>query len=168
VGSLPSADDVDLAQAASPKLAVQRTEFAVDVGGASSLGGLRALWRSLLKSNTALAALRPLVAVREGRNRLGMQLRLVAGPLGDAAAAARICATMVENERPCTTTVFDGQRLAMKAEDQPAAAKPAVIPPAKPAAAVNRRSYAKRAATDDAAKKSETSTLSSFFGRSSK
>jgi hypothetical protein len=160
VGSLPSADDVDLAQAASPKLAVQRTEFAVDVGGASSLGGLRALWRSLLKSNTALAALRPLVAVREGRNRLGMQLRLVAGPLSDAAAAARICAALIEGpkadgQKTCETTVFDGQRLAMRADEPAATLKPTPT-----------RSTAKPVAGNaESPKKPEAPTLSSLFGR---
>ena len=104
-----------------PPLAVKHTEFGVDVGGATSVGGLRALWRGLLKSrsNAPLAALQPIIVVKERDNGLGMQLRLVAGPLDDAAAAARICAKIAENERPCQTTVFDGQRLAMKAEDVP-------------------------------------------------
>jgi hypothetical protein len=104
---------------------VQRTEFAVDVGGANSVGGLRALWRGLLKwrANAPLAALQPIIVVKESSTGLGMQLRLVAGPLSDAAAAAKICAVMLENERPCETTVFDGQRLTMKSEDTQAAAK---------------------------------------------
>jgi hypothetical protein len=104
---------------------VQRTEFAVDVGGANSVGGLRALWRGLLKSRSKapLAALQPIIVVKESSTGLGMQLRLVAGPLGDAAAAAKICAAMLENERACETTVFDGQRLTMKNEDTQAAAK---------------------------------------------
>jgi hypothetical protein len=146
---------------------VARTEFGIDVGGANSVVGLRTLWRGLLKSksNAALLTLHPIIVVKETGSGFGLQLRLVAGPLGDAAAAAKICAAMVENERPCATTVFDGQRLAMKAEDQPVAVKPTIIPSAKPAAAVSRRSNAKRAASDDATKKSETSTLSSFFGR---
>ena len=102
-------------------LAVKHTEFGVDVGGANSVSGLRALWRGLLKSrsNAPLAALQPIIVVKERDNGLGMQLRLVAGPLDDAAAAARICAKIAENERPCQTTVFDGQRLAIKAEDAP-------------------------------------------------
>ena len=109
-------------RAGSPQLAVQRTEFGVDVGGANSVGGLRALWRGLLKSrsNAPLAALQPIIVIKESNNGLGMQLRLVAGPLSDAAAAAKICAALIENERPCETTGFDGQRLAMKADDTPA------------------------------------------------
>ena len=139
--------------------AVQRTEFAVDVGGANSLDGLRALWRGLVKSNTALAALRPIIVVKEGSNGLGMQLRLVAGPLGDAAAAAKICAALIEGQRPCETTVFDGQRLAIKADEPPVSITPA---PVKPAA--HKRSAAKPVATAEP-KKPETSTLSSLFKR---
>ncbi|HEY3794731.1 MAG TPA: hypothetical protein VGM09_23150 [Bradyrhizobium sp.] len=184
----------DAAPQASPQLAVNRTEFGVDVGGANSVGGLRALWRGLLKSrsNAPLAALQPIMVIKEGSNGLGMQLRLVAGPLTDAAAAAKICATMVENERPCATTVYDGQRLAMKADDAmgatgsisrrnsseksseaPADEKSAAEKPVAPKSgkqAWRRRSYAKRAAAviEEPAKKPEsttTSTLSSFFSR---
>ncbi|WP_213775984.1 hypothetical protein [Bradyrhizobium sp. dw_78] len=109
---------------AAPLLAVGRTEFGVDVGGANSVAGLRALWRGLIKtrSNTALTGLQPIIVIREGSNGLGMQLRLVAGPFNDAAAAARICADMAERERPCETTVYDGQHLAMKPEDMSALA----------------------------------------------
>jgi outer membrane biosynthesis protein TonB len=61
-----------------------------------------------------------------------MQLRLVAGPFDDAAEAAKTCAILTTANRPCETTVFDGQRLALKVE--PAAAATAATPaPAKPA-----------------------------------
>src|SRR6185312_17282184 len=97
---------------------IRRTEFAVELGGANSIGGLRALWRGLLKSNNAeLAELRPIIVLRESNSGLGMQLRLAAGPLNDAAEAAKICASLVESKRSCETTVFDGQRLAMSADD---------------------------------------------------
>jgi hypothetical protein len=140
---------------------VQRTEFGVDVGGANSVAGLRALWRGLLKwrANAPLAALRPIIVVKESSTGLGMQLRLVAGPLTDAAAAAKICASMIENERPCETTVFDGQRLAMNGNDQP--------PPTTTTRPVfHRRSVPKHAAKDEPPpKKPEPSTLSQIFGR---
>jgi hypothetical protein len=139
---------------------VQRTEFGVDVGGANSVGGLRALWRGLLKSraNAPLAALRPIIVVKESNTGLGMQLRLVAGPLTDAAAAAKICAGMIENERPCETTVFDGQRLALNGNDQPAP-----TPTAKPV--VHRHSAPRHAVREEPPpKKPEPSTLSLIFG----
>ena len=147
------------AEAIAPKL--QRTEFGVDVGGANSVGGLRALWRGLLKSksNAPLSALRPIIVVKEGTGGLGMQLRLVAGPLRDAAAAAKICATLVESQRACETTVFDGQRLSLQGDEPPAAVKPAPAP--------RKRSSAKPkpAAVEEPAKKPEARTLSSLFKR---
>jgi hypothetical protein len=172
VASVRAADEAepDQAEVNPPKLAVQQTEFGVDVGGANSVGGLRALWRGLLKSrsNAALTTLRPIIVIREGKGGFGMQLRLVAGPLVDAAAAAKICAALIENERPCETAVFDGQRLAMQADEPVAGNKAgAVTPTAAKPAYTHRRGISKRAANDDAAKKPDsTSTLSSFFGRS--
>jgi hypothetical protein len=183
-------------QEASPQVAVNRTEFGVDVGGANSVGGLRALWRGLLKSrsNAALAALQPIIVIKESNSGLGMQLRLVAGPLTDAAAAAKICATMVENERPCATTVYDGQHLAMKVDDAPAstgaispkpsaekssetpeAEKPVAEKPVPPKSGSgrqtwHRRSYQKRTAVEEPPaekpKSTTASTISSFFHRS--
>ena len=145
-------------QAAAARQAVQRTEFGVDVGGANSLNGLRALWRGLLKSKStaSLATLRPIIVVKESNTGLGMQLRLVAGPLNDAAAAAKICAALVESQRTCETAVFDGQRLAIKADEPAASEKPAAAKPV-----VRRR----RATTnEDASRGSPPSMLSSVFG----
>jgi hypothetical protein len=157
----PAADEGPDATESLPKTAVQRTEFGVDVGGANSVGGLRALWRGLLKSrvNAPLAALRPIIVIKESSTGLGMQLRLVAGPLTDAAAAAKICAGMTANERPCETTVFDGQRLTMNGNDPPAS-----TPTPKPTVH-NRRSFPKHIAKDEPPpKKPEPSTMSLIFG----
>ncbi len=155
----PEAADADL-----PKIPVQRTEFAVDLGSANSIGGLRALWRGLTKANPELAALRPIIMIRESNTGFGMQLRLGAGPLADAAAAAKICAALAESQRGCESTVFDGQRLAMKGEETsgPAATRPAQQQ--------HRHSSAKRAKNEKVEeppppKPEPPSTLSSFFGR---
>ncbi|MET4800795.1 hypothetical protein [Bradyrhizobium sp. LB11.1] len=101
-------------EAEPPAIAVQQTRFAIDLGGANSVDGLRALWRGLSKSNPEVAVLRPIIMIKEGNNGLGMQLRLGAGPLINAAAAAKLCAGLAENDRHCETTVFDGQRLSMR------------------------------------------------------
>jgi hypothetical protein len=157
VAPAPSVDDAAHDPPWAPsKLAVQRTEFGVDVGGANSVSGLRALWRGL-RSNTALSILRPIIVVKESNSGLGMQLRLVAGPLGDAAAAAKICAALLESQRACETTVFDGQRLAMKPDEPPAPVS------AKPAP--RRRSSAKRAVVDEPPPPKPETTLSSLFAR---
>jgi hypothetical protein len=124
------------------------------------VNGLRALWRGLLKSrsNAPLTTLRPIIVVKEGTNGLGMQLRLVAGPLNDAGTAAKICAVLTENKRPCETAIFDGQRLSLGPDD---------APPAAAKQSPRRRGFAKRAAVVvEEPKKPETSTtLTSFFNR---
>ena len=163
VAAAPSDDD----DSSAPKIALRRTEFGVDVGTANSVNGLRALWRGLLKSrsNAPLATLSPIIVVKEGTNGLGMQLRLVAGPLNDAGAAAKICAVLTENKRPCETAIYDGQRLSLGPEDQaPAAAASKPSP--------QRRAPAKRAAAapappvvEEPAKPENPSTLTSFFNR---
>jgi hypothetical protein len=104
---------------------VAPADFGLDLGAANSINGLRALWRGLIKSHKPqLDGLRPLIAVHERRNGLGLQLRLVAGPIKDAAAAARICAVLSDAERDCKTTAFDGQRLSLAAEPAEKAAPP--------------------------------------------
>jgi hypothetical protein len=167
VASASSAADAEADDDAAPKVSLRRTEFGVDLGTANSVNGLRMLWLGLLKSksNAPLTALRPIIVIKESTNGLGMQLRLVAGPLNDAGAAARICAVLTENKRPCETAIFDGQRLSLKADDpSPAAAKPP-----------RRRGIAKRAAVvveevsrkPDAPPAATQTTLSSFFNRKS-
>lgn len=108
----------EAAESEAPSIAVQQTRFAIDLGGANSIDGLRALWRGLSKSNPEIAALRPIIMIKEGNTGLGMQLRLGAGPLVNAAAAAKLCAGLAENDRHCETTVFDGQRLSMRGQDK--------------------------------------------------
>jgi hypothetical protein len=159
------ATDAEADEETGPKIAIQRTQFGVDLGTANSVPGLRALWRGLLKSrsNAPLAALRPIIVIKEGTNGLGMQLRLVAGPLNDAGAAARICAVLTENKRNCETAIFDGQRLSLTGDD------PAPAPSAKPSSR-RRGATAKRAAivVEEPPKKPETSTtaaISSWFGK---
>jgi hypothetical protein len=165
IASTPLAEDADTDEATAPKVALQRTEFGVDLGSANSLPGLRALWHGLLKSKSSapLTDLRPILVVKEGNNGLGMQLRLVAGPLNDAGAAAKICAVLIENKRNCETAIFDGQRLSVKADDPPPAST------TKPAP--RRRSggqHAAAAVLEEPPKRPETSTtstISSWFGK---
>uniref|UniRef100_Q07MW3 SPOR domain-containing protein n=1 Tax=Rhodopseudomonas palustris (strain BisA53) TaxID=316055 RepID=Q07MW3_RHOP5 len=96
-----------------PSVPTQRTEFGIDLGGANSLDGLRSIWQRLTKANKTLGALQPIVMVKE--RGAGMQLRLVAGPIEDAATAAKLCAGMAAANYFCETTLYDGQRLSMPA-----------------------------------------------------
>ena len=159
-GSAGDADSV-----ASGSARVQRIEFAVDLGSANSVGGLRALWRGIVKTNAEIAALRPIIMVRERGNGLGMQLRLAAGPLSDAAAAAKICAALTESERGCETTVFDGQRLSLQAEDKPEPAPSPVTKPTSSRRSMQRRTrYEEPEAPAPAPRPEKQSALSKLFG----
>ncbi len=108
-----SVDPASDASALSGKT-VEHTEFGIDIGSANTVEGLRALWRSATKAHSGLlASLEPIIVVRERHDGPGMRLHLVAGPLTDAAAAAKICAGLIEGKRSCETTIYDGQRLDM-------------------------------------------------------
>jgi hypothetical protein len=92
-----------------------RTEFAVDLGGEKTVDGLRARWATLRGNHgSTLDGLRPVISIKEGQKAGTVELRLVAGPVPNAAAAARICARLQTNAVPCIPTVFDGQRLSLR------------------------------------------------------
>ena len=135
---------------------VRRTEFGVDLGSARSVEGLRAVWRGAIKTNAQhLASLQPIIVVKERNDGLGMQLRLVAGPLADAAEAAKVCAGLLtESNRPCETSVYEGQRLSLTSEPQAETPHPVQRP--------KRRSRSR--AVEAPEEKPRTSSFSSFFG----
>jgi len=116
------------------EIAVPRTTFGIDLGAANSLDGLRSLWRKISAAHKSeFADLRPLIALREHKGTAGIQLRLVAGPFHDAAAAARICAVIAASQPGCVTTTFEGQQLAMDVAPAAAAHPPHRRPAARQA-----------------------------------
>jgi hypothetical protein len=70
---------------------------------------------------------------------------------------------MIENDRTCATTVFEGQRLSMNPDEPAAAADVRPASAAKPS--VHKRFTSKRSAKDEPAQKPEPSTLSLIFGK---
>jgi hypothetical protein len=141
---------------------VRRTEFGVDLGTAKSIEGLRALWRGAIKTNAQhLASLQPIIVVKERTDGLGMQLRLVAGPLADAAEAAKICAGLLtESNRACETSVYEGQRLNLTSE-KPVTEKEKAAAEEHPVQRPKRRNRSRGEAAEE---KPKTSSFSSFFG----
>lgn len=135
---------------------VRRTEFGVDLGSARSIEGLRAMWRGAIKTNAQhLASLQPIIVVKERNDGLGMQLRLVAGPLADAAEAAKVCAGLLtETNRACETSVYEGQRLSLTSE-----------PKAETPHPVQRQKWRSRSRAEVVPEeKPRTASFSSFFG----
>ena len=126
------------AMSATPaETAAARTLFGVDLGAAPNLDGLRAIWRREAAASTAVASLQPVVAVRDRGLPTGVALHLVAGPLNDAAAAAKLCAALGPREKGCEPAIYDGQRLALEtATPLPPRKRPKVArpPPAAPVA----------------------------------
>jgi hypothetical protein len=92
-----------------------KTEFGLDLGGETSLDGLRARWAAIKgKHREALEGLQPLVRVREGSRPGTVELHLIAGPVSNAGTAARVCAKLQASGLACQASEFDGQRLSVR------------------------------------------------------
>ena len=90
------------------------TEFGADIGGGPSIEALRNLWSSARGTHGALFdGLRPVIAVRDLR-RAAEELRLIVGPLANANAAARLCASLSASGWTCRQAIFDGQRMSAR------------------------------------------------------
>jgi hypothetical protein len=91
-----------------------KTEIGIDIGSGTTLDELRVLWSAAKTNYSALfAGLRPVAAVGETKPE-GVELRLVVGPLANAAEAARLCAALSASGFRCQPSVFEGQRLALQ------------------------------------------------------
>jgi hypothetical protein len=91
-----------------------KIEYGLDLGSGASVEALRTTWASLTRHHGGLLeGLHPIVNLRERSRPGGVDLHLIAGPLSNAAMAARLCATMAAAGAICQPAVFDGQRLAV-------------------------------------------------------
>lgn len=91
-----------------------RTQFGLDLGSENTVTGLRLRWLRLSERHKALLVqFEPLIAVRDGANGLPV-LYLLAGPVGDAAEAAALCAKLRQGNVTCQPAPYDGQRLALR------------------------------------------------------
>jgi hypothetical protein len=89
--------------------------FAIDLGSATNINTLRAHWGSVKAAHGAmLAGLQPLVSVRQSTRPGFTEFHLVAGPVADADAAARLCAALTSVRVPCRPATFNGQRLDLR------------------------------------------------------
>ncbi|HEY2534977.1 MAG TPA: hypothetical protein VGJ20_44915 [Xanthobacteraceae bacterium] len=90
------------------------TQYGVDIGGALSIETLNARWAAIRFAHPQLfAGLQPVVALKQIAPAKRMELRLVAGPLRSADAAAQLCAALAPFRLFCEPTHFAGQRLAL-------------------------------------------------------
>jgi hypothetical protein len=97
-----------------PEPVATKPAFGVDIGGAPTLAAMRTAWDRIRRNHASLLdGLRPVIAIRDGRGGQ-VDLRLVVGPIGNAAAAARLCASLAAAGLSCQPTMFEGQRLASR------------------------------------------------------
>lgn len=98
-----------------PMLAVSQTPFAIDIGGAATLEDIDALWMNRKNSFfQTLGDLTPRILLQQTSTGT-LDLRLVAGPINDAADAAILCAQLVAAGLDrCLPAIFDGQQLALR------------------------------------------------------
>ena len=90
-----------------------KAEFGLDLGSASTVEALRTAWAAALRRHgMLLEGLHPVVQTRERPRPGAVELRLIAGPIPNAATAARLCAAMTAAGAICAPALFEGQRLA--------------------------------------------------------
>ncbi|MCC0052952.1 MAG: SPOR domain-containing protein [Rhodobiaceae bacterium] len=104
-----------LARSAAADLArgqtrVTETRFAVEVAAGHSLSQLRSQWDTLARAHSGLLGqFDPLVHVDEDNR--GVTLRLLAGPMANAADAVDVCARLRNTGTVCAAVPYEGQRL---------------------------------------------------------
>lgn len=105
-------DDSQAAAFGPAESATAQGDFGIDLGGGANFGAMHGLWSAARsKHANLLDGLRPLISIRESTKPGKLELRLVAGPVANAAAAARLCASLAANGWACRPAVFDGQKL---------------------------------------------------------
>jgi hypothetical protein len=94
---------------------VANAAYGAEIGSASSIKALHARWAGIRSAHLQLLdGLTPVVALRENPRSHKTELRLMVGPLANAAAAAQLCVTLVAVQLSCLPTMFDGHNLALE------------------------------------------------------
>jgi hypothetical protein len=92
-----------------------KAEFGLDLGNGTSVESLRAAWTAASRRHSSLlGGLGAVVQTRQRGRGVAVELRLIAGPIPTAAAAARLCAAMIAAGAVCAPAPFEGQRLAVR------------------------------------------------------
>jgi hypothetical protein len=106
--ALPSEEAADATPAAAPPAV-----YGIDLGSAHSVEVLHARWTAFRSTRPKLfEGLRPLVSRKDIGRSKRTEWRLLVGPLPDAEAASRLCASLAAFWPFCQPTTFAGERLA--------------------------------------------------------
>ena len=100
---------------ATPPADTPANGYAIDLGTATNVNTLRQHWGTVKSAHAAmLEGLRPLVSVRPSSRPGFTEFHLVAGPVTDADAAARLCQALSSARVACRPSTFEGQRLDLR------------------------------------------------------
>ena len=109
----PGADATATTETATSDTAPK--EMAIELAIATNVNALRVRWGTIRTGHAGLVeGLRPLVAVRPSSRPGFTEFHLVAGPVADADAAARLCSTLATAKIPCRPAPYDGQSLDLR------------------------------------------------------
>jgi hypothetical protein len=90
-------------------------QYAIDIGSALNIQALRARWMGIHSAHPDLFdGLQAVATLKELPRSNKDELRLVVGPLPDADAAARLCATLASYRVFCQPAIYDKQHLALQ------------------------------------------------------
>jgi hypothetical protein len=110
-----SSPDSVAANQPTEETAPARTAYGVDIGSGLTIQALRTRWAAIRSAHPeVLDGLEPILTVREIPRANHVELRLVAGPLPDAGAAAQLCASLTPLGLFCQPAMYDGQHLAVR------------------------------------------------------
>jgi hypothetical protein len=94
---------------------IPRAEFGVDIGSGLTISALRTRWAAMSAAHPELfAGLEPVISVKEVPHANRVELRLVAGPIAQPAAATQLCTALSALGQFCQPTFFDGQHLTLR------------------------------------------------------
>lgn len=93
---------------------IEQTQFGLQLGDVTTLAAGVEFWRVMTaRHGDILASFSPIIAMQE-TDTGALSLSVIAGPVQNAGDAAQLCARFSARGEKCKTTLYDGQRLALR------------------------------------------------------
>jgi hypothetical protein len=90
-------------------------QFGIDIGSGLTIAALRMRWAAIRTAHPQFfEGMEPILSVKEIPHSNRIELRLIAGPIEQPGAAARLCGQLSLAGLYCQPTIFDGQHLALR------------------------------------------------------
>lgn len=103
------------ADSTAPAPSPSHMQFGIDIGSGLTIAALRMRWAAIRTAHPQFfEGMEPIVGVKEIPRSNRIELRLIAGPIDQPGAAARLCGQLSLLGLYCQPTIFDGQHLALR------------------------------------------------------